>query len=153
MAPSHYLNKCWNSVNWTQGNIFQWNFNQNTIIFIQENAFGNVVCKMPTILFKSSMCWTKFWKQCRKSTSQFSPIQAIQLMVEETVIYLTLNMRGPSYLGLTESISWLLMPWLLTSPGHQQPWYWLCRIRRFLSYLRKDFNNLRRINVEKWHKM
>ena len=26
------------------------------------------------------------------------------------------------------------MPWLLTSPGHQQPWYWLCRIGRFLSY-------------------
>ena len=38
---------------------------------------------------------------------------------------LTLNVRGPSYLGLTRSISWLLMPWLLTSPGHQQPWYWL----------------------------
>ena len=37
---------------------------------------------------------------------------------------LTLNVRGPSYLGLTRSISWLLMPWLLTSPGHQQPWYW-----------------------------
>ena len=66
---------------------------------------------------------------------------------------LTLNVRGPSYLGLTRSISWLLMPWLLTSPGHQQPWYWLCRIDRFLSYLRKDFNYLRRINVEKWHKM
>ena len=28
----------------------------------------------------------------------------------------------------TRSISWLLMPWLLTSPGHQQPWYWLCRV-------------------------
>ena len=53
---------------------------------------------------------------------------------------LTLNVRGPSYLGLTGSISWLLMPWLLTSPGHQQPWYWLCRIGRFLSHLRKDFN-------------
>ena len=66
---------------------------------------------------------------------------------------LTLNVRGPSYLGLTRSISWLLMPWLLTSPGHQQPWYWLCGIGRFLSYLRKDFNYLRRINVEKWHKM
>ena len=38
---------------------------------------------------------------------------------------LTLNVRGSSYLGLTRSISWLLMPWLLTSPGHQQPWYWL----------------------------
>ena len=69
------------------------------------------------------------------------------------LIVLTLNVRGPSYLGLTRSISWLLMPWLLTSPGHQQPWYWLCRIGRFLSYLRKDFNYLCRINLEKWHKM
>ena len=69
------------------------------------------------------------------------------------VIALTLSVRGPSYLGLTRSISWLLMPWLLTSPGHQLPWYWLCRIGRFLSYLRMDFNYLRRINVEKWHKM
>ena len=34
---------------------------------------------------------------------------------------LTVNVRGPSYLGLTRSISWLLMPWLLASPGHQQP--------------------------------
>ena len=34
-------------------------------------------------------------------------------------------MRRPSYLGLTWSISWLLMSWLLTSPGHQQKWYWL----------------------------
>ena len=69
------------------------------------------------------------------------------------LILLTLNVRGPSYLGLTRSISWLLMPWLLTSPGHQQLWYWLCIIDRFLSYLRKDFNYLRRINVKKWHKM
>ena len=68
-------------------------------------------------------------------------------------IVLTLNVRAPSYLGLTTSISWLLMPWLLMSPAHQQPWYWPCRIGRFLSYLRKNFNYLRRTNVEKWHKM
>ena len=49
---------------------------------------------------------------------------------------LTLNVRGPSYLGLTRSISWLLMPWLLT----QQPWYRLSRICGSWSYLRKDFN-------------
>ena len=66
---------------------------------------------------------------------------------------LTLNVRGPSYLGLTRSISWLLMPWLLTSPGHQHPWYWLCRIGRFLSYLRKDFNHLCHANVAEWHEM
>ena len=61
---------------------------------------------------------------------------------------LTLNVRGPSYLGLTRSISWLLMSWLLTLPGHQQPWYWLCRICRPWSYLRKDFMYLCHINVE-----
>ena len=36
-------------------------------------------------------------------------------------------------------VSWLLMPWLLVSPGHQYPWYWLCKICKFLSYMRKDF--------------
>ena len=51
---------------------------------------------------------------------------------------LALNVRGPSYLGLTRSISWLLMFWLLPSPGHQQLWYWLCNICRSWSYSRKD---------------
>ena len=66
---------------------------------------------------------------------------------------LTLNGWGPSYLGLTRSISWFLMPWLLSSPGHQQSWYWLCRIGTSLSYLREDFNCLCGIIVEEWHKM
>ena len=34
--PSHYLNQCWNIVNWTLGNTFQWNFYRNQYIFIQE---------------------------------------------------------------------------------------------------------------------
>ena len=62
----------------------------------------------------------------------------------------------PSCLGLnvlSRSMSWLLMPWLLTSPGHQQPWYWLYRICWSFSYLRKDFKYLCQINVEGWHKM
>ena len=62
--------------------------------------------------------------------------------------YSTLNVRGPSYLSLTRSVSRLLMPWLLTSPGHQRPWYWLCRICRSWSYLRKDLKYLCHINVE-----
>ena len=47
--PSHYLNQCWNIVNWTLGNKLQWNFNQNSNIFIQENAFENGVCEMASI--------------------------------------------------------------------------------------------------------
>ena len=48
-APSHYLNQCWNIVNWTLGNKIQLNFNWNSNIFIQENAYENVVCEMASI--------------------------------------------------------------------------------------------------------
>ena len=37
-------------VNLTPGNKFQWNINRNSYIFIQENAYKNVVCEMPAIL-------------------------------------------------------------------------------------------------------
>ena len=70
-----------------------------------------------------------------------------------TILMPTLNVRGPSYLGLISLMSWLLMPWLLTSPGHQQPWYWLYRICMSFCYLRKCFKYLCQINVEEWHKM
>ena len=49
-APGHYLNQWWNIVNWTNRNKLQWNFNQNHNIFIQENAFENVVWKTAAIL-------------------------------------------------------------------------------------------------------
>ena len=44
--PSHYLNEWWFIINWTLENKFQWNLNKNTTIFILENEFENVVCKM-----------------------------------------------------------------------------------------------------------
>ena len=55
-APSHYLNQCWHIVNWTIGNKFQWNFNRNSNIFIQENAFENVLCQNGT-----SLTFLKIW--------------------------------------------------------------------------------------------
>ena len=33
-------------------NKLQWNFNRNSYIFIPENAFENVVCKMAAIFFQ-----------------------------------------------------------------------------------------------------
>ena len=44
------MNQCWYIVNWTLGNKLQWNFNQNSYIFIQENAFENVIWKTVAIL-------------------------------------------------------------------------------------------------------
>ena len=49
-APSHYLNQCWNIVNWTIRNKFQLNCYRNWKIFSQENAFENVVWKMAAIM-------------------------------------------------------------------------------------------------------
>ena len=60
MAPSHYLNQCWDIVNWTPGNKLQWNFNHNSNIFIQENAFENVVCEMASILSRPQ-CVNSLW--------------------------------------------------------------------------------------------
>ena len=63
-APSHYLNQCWNIVNWTPKNKPQWNFNRNWYIFIQKNSFKNVVWKMAAILS---------WPQCVKQWAFSSP--------------------------------------------------------------------------------
>ena len=38
-GPSHYLNQCCIIVNLTLGNNYQWNFDQNATIFIQESGF------------------------------------------------------------------------------------------------------------------
>ena len=49
-APRHYLNQHWLIVNWTVRNKYRCNLNQNKNIFIQENAFENIVCEMTAIL-------------------------------------------------------------------------------------------------------
>ena len=58
-VPSHYLNQCWVIVNWTLRSKLQWNINQNTNIFIQENASKNIVCETAAIL--STGRWVKEW--------------------------------------------------------------------------------------------
>ena len=43
--------------------------------------------------------------------------------------HIMITYLGLNYSGSSESVSWLLMPWLLVSPGYQYPWYWLWRRR------------------------
>ena len=47
------------------------------------------------------------------------------------------------------SAPWLLMSWLLALLGHQQQWYWHCRINKSLSSKRKDLNQLCHSNFVK----
>ena len=53
LAPSHYLNQCWNIVNRTFGSKLQGNLNRNWYVVIHENTFENVVWKMAAILSRS----------------------------------------------------------------------------------------------------
>ena len=46
-----------NIVNWNLRSNFQWNLKRNSCIFLQENAFENVVCKQALWNFDS---WAKF---------------------------------------------------------------------------------------------
>ena len=48
------LEPCWLIGNWTLMNKFQWNSNQNTNLFIHQNAFKNVVCEMAAILSRGN---------------------------------------------------------------------------------------------------
>ena len=50
---------------------------------------------------------------------------------------LNLLVLRPEHSG---QIQWLMMPWLLASPGHQQPLYWLCKIGKSLSSTGKGFS-------------
>ena len=65
-APSHYLKQCWVIVNWTLRNKLQWNFNQNTKLFIHEIASENIACEMAAIL--SSGRWVKHLITCPEVT-------------------------------------------------------------------------------------
>ena len=47
------------AIKWTLGNNLHLNFNQNTVIFIQDKAFKNLICKMSTILF-GPLCVNSF---------------------------------------------------------------------------------------------
>ena len=38
LVPSHYLNQCWNIINWTLVNKIQWNFPQNATISWKKMA-------------------------------------------------------------------------------------------------------------------
>ena len=46
----------------------------------------------------------------------------------QPLILTVFHIQGSEYSGRAMSIPWLLMPWLLASPGHRQPWYWICNI-------------------------
>ena len=113
--PSYYLNQCWNSVDWNLRNKLQWNLKRNSYIFIQENSFENVVCEMAAILSRPQ------WVNVNKPRTQPGEWENRILVV-----------LSPTNSRRTWSIPWLLMPWILTSLGHQQWIYWLSKVNKLM---------------------
>ena len=73
LTPNPYLKQCWPVANRTIKNKFQWYFNQNTAIFIQENLYENIVCKLAAILFRPQCVNSKWhsdvlWRHRSRST-------------------------------------------------------------------------------------
>ena len=66
-APSHCLHQCCSIVNWTLRNKLQWNLSQYSYIFIQENAFENVIWKMAAILSRPQCVKIVRWVHFRLS--------------------------------------------------------------------------------------
>ena len=81
-AQSHYLNKCWNVVNWTLMDALQWSSYRNSNLFIQENAFENIVWKISAILSRS---------QCVKGNKPLSYITVTQFTDESKRGYVHWN--------------------------------------------------------------
>ena len=65
MAPSHYLNQCWNIVNWTPRDKLQWKLNRNSNIVIHENLIESIVCEMAAILSRPQCVNIKHPSWCR----------------------------------------------------------------------------------------
>ena len=86
--------------NYKNGNIFLW--------LIKRYTTFNVVLGQQ---WHSSL---RVWKENTCINIESQGINPIVLRLE--------------YSRRHRSISWLLMPWLLVSPRHQQQWHWLCKI-------------------------
>ena len=65
---------------------------------------------------------------------------------------LTLLELWREYSERSRSIPCLLMPWLLTSPGHQQPWYWPWGINWSLWSMEEDLRYLRYLMLRNYRK-
>ena len=99
------------------------------------------------------LCWTNqsspintLWPSdpiwCQRSWSSLVQVMVCCLMAPLAINWTNVDL----YSGHTTSRSTasLLMPWLLASPGHQQPCYWL-----HIKWDRKDLSSLCHLSVEK----
>ena len=139
----HYLNQWWNVVNWTQRNKFHLNFNRSSNLFIQENAFQHVVCKMAAILsrpqcFKKTFdllflwqtliyaAWSMSWLYWCPGNAGSQGINSHDIDLVLTEFFFGFSTRGnnPFFQNMLEILGKAYS--LMLSKGDQYPKHWLC---------------------------
>ena len=107
MRQCHYQNQCWNIVNKTLRNKLQWNFNRNSNIFIQENAFESVVCEEAAILSRPQCVNYAHWLLAVSKLSPLPPFphDSPAMTTPSVVCWLITGTAKCNYL----TIHWL--PW------------------------------------------
>ena len=76
------------------------------------------------------------------SVLNLSKIAGLGTWLGKVIIWLTPLVLKPEYSRKTMTLPWLLMPWLLVSPGHQLPCYWLSDMNRSVSPMQKYLNEV-----------
>ena len=112
-APSHYLNQCW--------------LITSKVYWHSSRAIPQQIPQPSVNKISLKITYSKFHSYLPRGQ-----------WVNSAWTGLILDMQGSNYYDLTCSVLWLLMPWVLVSPCHSHPWYWLCKIGRSLSYTKKE---------------
>ena len=135
--PIHYLKQCWNIVNSTLRNKLQWNFNQNSNIFIQENVFESVVCCEMVAILSQPQC-VKPVKSPLWFQNNGRCLQGRQLSVAASLnlVYHEFRISCYRYIVLTMSMLWachlfgFLWPLLMMLSWHGNAFYITVSLRR-----------------------
>ena len=118
-------------------------FSTGGIILIAMTTVQGNLCSLVTVITSHSITYNMLQYNmisANMSRRTVSSLNKSNPTNQPTACWqLTLNVWGPNYFGSTKSVSWMLMPWRRASPGHQHPWYWLCRIGRSLCYIEIGF--------------
>ena len=118
-APIHHLNQCWIIVNCTLGNKLLWNFNRNSNIFIQENAFKNVVCEIVAICLGLNML--TFWRcqiAIQWQTYHTTTTISLVVVIKRATFQQKKNaFRYPFFISCKEAF-WLIACWIKANCTH-----------------------------------
>ena len=160
LAPAWHQTNPWTSTyHWTLGKKLQ--KKESTKIINKKNALENIAYKMAVIsglnelnVRHSHSHWGQFidFSDTGLFSQDTSMVDIYHITYPFIMTYkrLTLLVLKPECYWTTRSIPWLLMPWLLASPGHQHPWHCWYRIKGSLCSTMKDFKHLCPLSDEEW---